>query len=118
MFPFRLEARASTCYICHEKMPSARQRSAMTDRFPAASPDPLIPPVAPAAHPPVSLNQNPAAVYLASLSEGSRLTMRGALNTIAELLGVGEVLDANGRDMRCLAVPWGSLRYAHTAAVH
>jgi integrase/recombinase XerD len=72
---------------------------------------------APAAHA-VPLDQNPAAIYLASLGDGSRRTMRTALNTIAGLLGVGEVLDADGRDMRCLAMPWGSLRYQHTAAIH
>jgi integrase/recombinase XerD len=65
----------------------------------------------------VPLDQNPAAVYLASLSDGSRLTMRGALNTIGELLGVSELRDADWRDMRCLAVPWANLRYAHTAAI-
>src|SRR5262249_16654402 len=65
----------------------------------------------------VPLDQNPAAVYLASLGEGSRMTVRGALNTIGELLGVGEMRDAEGRDMRCLAVPWASLRYQHTAAI-
>jgi integrase len=43
--------------------------------------------------------------------------MRGALNTIGELLGVGELRDADGRDIRCLAVPWASLRYQHTAAI-
>jgi integrase len=45
------------------------------------------------------------------------MTMRGALNTMGELLGVGEMRDAEGRDMRCLAVPWASLRYQHTAAI-
>src|SRR5262245_32012410 len=78
----------------------------------------FVPSVAPTALSAAPLDQTPAAVYLASLSEGSQLTMRTALNTIAELLGVGEVLDANGRDMRCLAVPWASLRYEHTAALH
>jgi integrase len=90
----------------------------MTDRRPTASPDPLIPTVAPAAHPPVSLDQNPATVYLTSLSDGSRGTMRTALNTIAELLGVGEVLDPDGRDVRFLAVSWGSLRSEHTSAIY
>jgi integrase/recombinase XerD len=73
--------------------------------------------VAPTAVSSVPLDQNPAAVYLASLGEGSRLTMRSALNTIAELLGIGEMRDADGRDMRCLAAPWASLRYQHTAAI-
>jgi SAM-dependent methyltransferase len=67
--------------------------------------------------PALPLDQNPAAVYLASLGQGSRQTMRTALNTIGELLGVGAVRDADGRDMRCLVVPWASLRYQHTAAV-
>lgn len=66
---------------------------------------------------PVPSDQNPAAVYLASLSSESRRTMRTALNTIAGLLGVGEVLDADGRDMRLLVVPWARLRYQHTAAI-
>jgi hypothetical protein len=73
--------------------------------------------VAPAHHA-VLLDQNPTAIYLASLGDSSRRTMRTALNTIAELLGVGEALNGDGRDMRCLAVPWGSLHYAHTAAIH
>jgi hypothetical protein len=68
-------------------------------------------------HPLVPNDQSPAAVYLASLSVESRRTMRTALNTIAGLLGVGEHLDAEGRDMRLLAVPWASLRYQHTAAI-
>src|SRR6266540_208579 len=65
----------------------------------------------------VPLDQNPAAVYLASLGQGSRQTMRTALNTIGELLGIGAVRDTDGRDMRCLAVPWANLRYQHTAAI-
>jgi len=43
--------------------------------------------------------------------------MRTALNTIGGLLGVGVHLDSGNRDMRCLAVPWGALRYQHTAAL-
>jgi len=76
-----------------------------------------IAPVAPTATSAVPLYQNPAAVYLASLGEGSRLTMRTALNTIGEILGVGAVRDSDGRDMRCLAVPWAGLqRHCHVAA--
>jgi len=52
--------------------------------------------------------QNPATIYLASLAEGSRRTMREALNTIAALLGVDETRNAAGQDVRCLITPWGS----------
>lgn len=68
-------------------------------------------------HAPLPTDQSPAAVYLASLSDGSRHTMRTALNIIGELLGVGEVRNADGQDVRCLVVPWASLRYQHTAAI-
>ena len=61
--------------------------------------------------------QNPATIYLASLAEGSRRTMREALNTIATLLGVDESRNAAGQDVRCLTTPWGQLRYAHTVAI-
>jgi integrase len=87
----------------------------MTDDFTMAITS--APPVALTAPSAVPLDQNPAAVYLASLGEGSRMTMRGALNTIGELLGVGEMRDVDGRDMRCLAVPWASLREQHTTAI-
>jgi len=56
-----------------------------------------------------ALDRNPAAVYLASLeSETSRRTMRGALDTIADLL-------AGGSD--ALTLPWPQVRFQHTAAV-
>lgn len=61
------------------------------------------------ASPPRSLDQHPAAVYLASLSVRSRRTMRGDLNTIAGLLSANAV-DAFGLD-------WTQLRYAHCAAI-
>ena len=55
------------------------------------------------------LDQNPAAVYLASLSsKAGRRTQRQALDTMAGLLS-GGVAD-------CLAFPWAGLRYQHTAA--
>jgi integrase len=62
--------------------------------------------------------QNPATIYLASLAEGSRRTMREALNTIATLLGVDEICNAAGQDVRCLTMPWVQLRYPHTLAIH
>lgn len=76
-----------------------------------------IPLAAPPAVAPTPLEQNPAAVYLASLSEGSLRTMRTALTVIATLLGTPERRDAQGRDLRFLDVPWASLRYQHTAAI-
>lgn len=54
-------------------------------------------------------DRNPAAVYLASLADGSRRTMLQALNVIAALLS-GDELDA-------LSLDWGRVRYQHTAAV-
>ncbi len=52
---------------------------------------------------------NPAAVYLASLSEGSRRTMRQALDDIALLLSSGKVAADT--------FPWGKLRIRETQAV-
>ena len=52
---------------------------------------------------------HPVAVYLASLSAGSRRTMLGALNTIAAMAG-GERVDAQ-------SFPWHELRHEHTAAI-
>jgi len=63
------------------------------------------------------LDQNSAAIYLASLAASSRRTMRTALNTIAALLGYAERRDAQGSDARCLDVSWGALRAPHTAAI-
>jgi integrase len=66
---------------------------------------------------PSPLDQNPAAIYLASLGEGSRRTMRTALNIIAGLLGVPERRNDQYQDVRLLDVPWASLRYQHTVAI-
>jgi integrase len=55
------------------------------------------------------LDQNPAAVYLAGLSAGSRRTMGDALNLMARLVSNGQH-DA-------LTLPWGELRFQHTAAI-
>ena len=54
-------------------------------------------------------NRNAALVYLAGLSEGSRRTRRGALNTIASIL-TSDRADA-------ITLPWWQLRFQHTASV-
>lgn len=53
------------------------------------------------------LARNPAAVYLASLAQGSRRAMQGALDTMAATLG----------DFDALSCPWAMLRFQHTAAL-
>jgi len=58
---------------------------------------------------PIPLTCHPAAVYLDSLGEGSKLTMTHSLNAIASLLTNGEC-DA-------LTLDWSKLRYCHTEAV-
>ena len=58
---------------------------------------------------PIPVTLHPAAVYLSSLSEGSRRAMLSSLNAIAKLLTLGEC-DAFSLD-------WSKLRYHHTAAV-
>jgi site-specific recombinase XerD len=55
-------------------------------------------------------DQNPAVVYLASLARGSRPAMQRALNVIAELLTGQEGVSYVG-------IPWGRLRFQHTAAL-
>lgn len=57
----------------------------------------------------VSADRNPALVYLAGLAQGSRRTMRGALDSIAKTLS-GGMCDAE-------TLPWGALRFQHTAAI-
>lgn len=61
------------------------------------------------AHPPspISLATNPAAVYLASLTSGSRRTMTSSLAQLSLLLGYADLLEC----------PWASLRYGHTTAI-
>ncbi|WP_414620805.1 tyrosine-type recombinase/integrase [Calothrix sp. CCY 0018] len=58
---------------------------------------------------PVPLTLQPAEVYLRSLGEGSRRTMREALDTIAKLL----------TDNQCDATTlnWSKLKYQHTAII-
>lgn len=55
------------------------------------------------------LDRHPVAVYLASLSPGSRRTVQQSLDAIAGLLSGGE-LDAFGLN-------WSAIRYQHAAAV-
>lgn len=54
-------------------------------------------------------DRHPVSVYLASLSEGSRRTIRASLENIARLVSQGEA-DA-------LALAWHGLRYQHTAFI-
>jgi site-specific recombinase XerD len=66
---------------------------------------------------PQSIDQNPAAVYLARLAaDNSRRTMLTALNTVAHVLGIETVLVEN-RNITYLHTPWAALRYQHTAAI-
>ncbi|NJO59361.1 MAG: tyrosine-type recombinase/integrase [Richelia sp. RM2_1_2] len=58
---------------------------------------------------PVPLTLHPAEVYIRSLGQGSRRTMREALNAIAKLLTDNEC-DATTLD-------WSKLKYQHTAIV-
>ncbi len=53
--------------------------------------------------------ENPAAVYLASLAQGSRRTMRGALDIVAREITAG----------RCDAstLRWGAIRFGHAQAM-
>lgn len=55
-----------------------------------------------------SLDENPAAVYLAGLAPGSRRAMSDALEIIASMLSAG----ATARSL-----PWHQLRFAHTQAI-
>jgi integrase/recombinase XerD len=57
----------------------------------------------------VAADRNPALVYLARISEGSRRTMRQALATIADIATAG-ACDP-------VTMPWGELRAQHVAAI-
>ncbi len=54
-------------------------------------------------------DRHPALVYLASLSPGSRKSMRGALERIALLVSGGKAT--------VLTLAWHELRYQHTALI-
>lgn len=58
---------------------------------------------------PLPLTRHPAHVYLTSLGQGSRQTMRGSLSAIASMLTSGEC--------DVMTIDWTKLRYHHTAAV-
>ena len=57
-----------------------------------------------------TIDRNPAAVYLASLAKTGRRTQKQALDTMADWLTGGAVVD-------CLGLDWSALRYAHAAAL-
>ena len=63
--------------------------------------------------------ENPALVYLSNLGEGSRRTMKTALNTLATIAlnqrGI-EIAEGWTRFLHQV-FPWGTLRYQHTAAM-
>lgn len=65
---------------------------------------------------PLPAEQNPAAVYLASLTSAkSRRTMSNALRTIAAIITYRDLEAVTHEDM--LRVRWAALRYPHTAAI-
>ncbi|MEM1179696.1 MAG: site-specific integrase [Acidobacteriota bacterium] len=57
----------------------------------------------------IRVHENPARLYLDTLAEGSRWSMRQALESAARFLSDGE----HGAD----TFPWSEVRYRHTAAV-
>jgi len=65
---------------------------------------------------PLPPQRDPAAVYLASLSEGSRRTMLAALNRVARLLGL-EPVEVGGREVTCRFFRWAGLRSRHMALI-
>lgn len=65
---------------------------------------------------PLPPGRNPAAAYLATLSEGSRRTMRGALNRVARLLGLAPV-QVEGRKVTCHYLHWAGLRPNHVTQI-
>jgi integrase len=73
---------------------------------------------------PRPIDQNPAAVYLAGLANGSRRTMRAALDTIADMLippTAGNPVPPTDGDFvsgaDALSLNWSALRFQHTTAI-
>ncbi len=79
---------------------------------------------------PIPPSRNPALVYIASLSAGSRRTMRTSLQTIVDIIygydpnhsdeNPNRSFDAEGNDDPIIAwheFPWQELKYQHTAAI-
>src|SRR5215207_745310 len=58
---------------------------------------------------PLPRDLHPVLVYLASLSEGSRRTMRASLENIAQFI--------SGREADALTLAWHKLRYQHTTFI-
>lgn len=87
--------------------------------MPSAAEAPVIQPIqtqALARADPASPECDPAAVYLATLSQGSRRTMRAALNKVARLLGLDRV-ERDGREVTYRHCRWAHLRRDHFVAV-
>ena len=89
----------------------------MKDDQSSATTNPSVLPVLHPDDPPVSAERDPAAIYLVSVGVDSHHTIRTTLKTIAKILGVGKLIDADRYDMRFLAVLWGNLRYQHTIRI-
>jgi integrase/recombinase XerD len=68
-----------------------------------------------------TLDQNPAAAYLASLKPNGARAQRQALNEIARMLGARELRKDTGHRVKenwtCLNLDWAALRFQHTAAI-
>lgn len=58
----------------------------------------------------LTADKNPVLIYLGSLSNGSRRTMKQSLDAIANLISTGAIADS-------INFPWWLLRYQHTAVV-
>ena len=65
---------------------------------------------------PLPAQRDPAIRYLATLSEGSRRTMRGALNRVARVLGLDPV-QMDGREVTCRFFRWAGLRARHVVLI-